>query len=373
MDQLVWTKRLAKLTHKIAWSTWSNISNRPIIETIHQRADVIGDQAGDEYGEFVCRSVGPLYIEPEFGYLISAHGCLLEESLLPNFPHPYPPWRVALPSPWAFANARRRPAGRVQHHRRVISLRHLWEWNYYHFYLDVLGKLQLFDKVGIDPATPLVLGRYARQLPFVQQVIAQGELQERHWIIQDDDYIVADEVYFCRTRQRYKDKMDYLLDCMGVPNRSNGDQQRIFLARRQGSPRSILNMNEIAPLLRKYDFQIVDTQELPVSEQINLFSKTGYLLAVHGAGMTNMIFRRDAPLRVLEIHPTNYVSVDYRNMCHEWGYQFDRLACLPDNNPNPQHANIYIDPSRLEEKIEQMLSHPMKVLATISAKRVPVV
>lgn len=351
----MWRNRLTKVTSKLTWATWSMLNSKPLIEFVHQR----NDGTGDTHGEFVCRAVGPIYLEPTFGYLISEDGYLLEESLLPNFSHPHPAWRVALPTPRAFTKARRSDR-QVQHHRCVISLRHLWEWNYYHFYLDVLGKLQLFDHIGIDPETPLVLGRYARELPFVQQVLAQGKLPARNWIIQDDGYIVADEIYFCRTRQRYKDKMDYLLDYMDVPNRPAADHKRIFLSRRQGTPRSVLNMAQIKPLLDAYDFQIIDTAGLSVTKQIDLFAKTGYLLAVHGAGMTNLIFRRDAPMSVVEIHPTTYVSVDYRNMCHEWGYQFDRLVCLPDDNPNPQHANLYIDPIQLEQKIEQMLKPQRK-------------
>jgi hypothetical protein len=351
MNTPLWADRLIRMSGKTTWSAWSSLITRPHVELIHQR-DIPGEPEGYE---FVRRCVEPTYIEPVFGYAISGNGYLIEESLLPNFPYPKPPWRVGLASPKDFYKAQRGTGKRITHHSKVISLRHFWEWNYYHFYLDVLGKIQLFDKIGIDPTTPIILGRYAIELPFVQQVISQGDLKQRNWIVQDNNYVLADEVYYCRTRQSYKDKIDHVLDLMRVPNHLDRYSDRIFLARKRDGPRSIANMDHIEPIVREYGFRIIDTAELSIAEQIDLFSKVRYLLAVHGAGMTNMIFRRDAPMSVLEIHATTYVSEDFRNMCHEWGYQFDRLACFPSGSANPQHASIHIDPLHLRQKIEHML------------------
>ena len=103
-----------------------------------------------------------------------------------------------MPSPVGFVQAQHGRARTVRH-RSVISLRHPWEWNYYHFYLDVLGKIRIFDELGIDQSTPLVVGRYAMDLPFAQQVLQTGGLKDRTWIVQADTYILADEVYYCRT------------------------------------------------------------------------------------------------------------------------------------------------------------------------------
>jgi hypothetical protein len=346
-----WTERLVRASGKLAWSAQSIMAPKPHIELLHRR-HIPDERDGDEY---VKLCAGSTYIEPAWGYVISSSGYLIDESLLPNFFYHKPPWRIGLASPKAFWEARRGVGKRVEYHPRVISLRHFWEWNYYHFYLDVLGKIQLFDEIGIDPTTPLVLGRYAIELPFVQQIINRGALKERNWIIQDNCYVVADEVYYCRTRQCYKAKMDHLMDLMGIPNHLDNYSNRIFLTRKRNGPRSIANMDQIEPILREYGFRIIDAAELSIAEQIDEFSKTRYLVAIHGAGMTNMSFRRDAPLSVLEIHLATWVNEDFRNMCREWGYEIDRLACQPAGGANPLHAYVYIDPLQLRRKIEQML------------------
>jgi hypothetical protein len=72
--------------------------------------------------------------------------------------------------------------------------------------------------------------------------------------------------------------------------------------------------------------------------------------------MTNIIFRRGAPMSVLEIHPEVHCSRDFMNICHDYGYQHARLPCRPGGSPDWRHASLYIDPGELRTHIERMLS-----------------
>ncbi len=337
--------RSTRALQKLTWTAQS-LAASPQIETVHRR-----EVAGAE--EFVRVSKGPTYIEPKWGYVITETGCLIEESLTPNFDYHKPPWRVGVASPGAFFKSRRVQGEMVQRYPSVISLRHLWEWNYYHFYLDTIGKLRLFDEAGIPQSTPIVVGRYAMELPFVREVLGRGQLKNRNWIIQDNVHIVADEVYYGRTRQSYKHKMDYILDLMEVPESSPQTKERTFLARSRY--RAIANMDEIAPILKRHGFNVVFAEKLPLEDQIEIFSRTRFLIAAHGAGMTNIIFRRHAPMNVLEVHGKGFVSEDFKLMCREWGFPFDRLACESDEG-NQFIADIYIEPEALEAKIDRMLA-----------------
>jgi capsular polysaccharide biosynthesis protein len=150
--------------------------------------------------------------------------------------------------------------------------------------------------------------------------------------------------------------MDHLLDLMNVPAGAHDESaNRVFLTRPPG-PRSILNMDEVEPVLKEYDFEIADTSAMSVDEQITVFARARYLLAVHGAGMTNIIFRRGAPLSVLEIHPEVHCSQDFMNMCREWSYEHDRLSCRTGGSRDYRHASLHVDPGALRARIERMLS-----------------
>ena len=137
---------VSKLSNKLAW-TARRIGRSAPIEVLYQ--------GGSKHRpEYIKRIRGPVYLEPLHGYAITADGVLVEETMDPHFPMPTATWRYGLPSlRWFEQTARRQDL--VDHHRSVVSLRHPWEWNYYHFHLDVLGKLKLLSEHGVTDGRPL--------------------------------------------------------------------------------------------------------------------------------------------------------------------------------------------------------------------------
>ena len=92
-----------------------------------------------------------------------------------------------------------------------------------------------------------------------------------------------------------------------------------------------------------------------MEEKIELFSKIRHLVAIHGAGLTNVIYRRDAPLSLIEIYGTSYIPPDIKNISDAFGYTYRRLSCEPAKGVNPQHANIYVDPTELCLAMDELL------------------
>jgi capsular polysaccharide biosynthesis protein len=304
-------------------------------------------------GEYITASDEPTYVEPAWGYAISAGGRLVEESLRPNFDYPGTPWRVAMPSHRSFRRAE--PSGRVIHLPEAISLRHLWEWNYYHFFLDVLGRLSLFDAAGLSDSIPLVVGRYVMELPFAQQAIAVGALGRRTWVIQDHQYVRADRLYFCRTQRGFRDRIGYLLEQLGLPG-SEGRNDRIFLTRGASAlGRKIVNSADVEKVLAAHGFVTVDTAAIPFEQQMDIFANARYLVAIHGAGITNIIFRGSNPLSVLELSASTFYNLDFAGISQECGYRWDHLTGPPAEG-KAIHADFHIDVGQLELKLEEMLA-----------------
>ena len=220
---------------------------------------------------------------------------------------------------------------------------------------DVLGKLGVFDEAGLDPSIPVVIGRYALDLPFVREALTYGKLKNRTWIIQDNSYVFADEIYYCQTWQSFSERFDYLLDEMELQHPSP-DGGRTYLTRGKQFARRVENEDEVIKLLREYDFEIVDTAGMSLEAQIRLFARTRYLVAIHGAGLINIIFRRHAPLHVLELHAANYRTEDFRDICLESNYRHDTLGGAPTDPGDPQGTNFTVDLQRLREKLELMVA-----------------
>jgi capsular polysaccharide biosynthesis protein len=287
--------------------------------------------------------------------------------MCPNFPPHRPLWRFGTASPMRYLLERRRQGGsvnggrasRARHVPVAIALRHFWEWNYYHFYFDVLGKLSLLRDAGVSEDIPIVLGPYAARFPWAREILSRGDLARRTWIIpSDDEFVWADEVIYCRTQQDYKYKMDFVLDALGVDRDAERRDDRIFLDRADAKFRHISNYEEIKPIFEEFGFRRVDTLTgLSVADQIRLFANTRHLVAVHGAGITNVLFRRDAPMSVLELHAANYVSTDFKRMCKEYGHWYGTLPGAPDGQFH-MHANFTIAPGRLREVLREMVAGP---------------
>ena len=345
--------KIVKAAYKVQWTMLSALQqNRPpAIEVVHER------QADTPFPgtEYIHKCGEPAIIEPEWGYVITERGHLLEASMLPNDTDRFPPWRQGLPSPSAFRRAMLPSAVNVVSLPAAISLRHLWEWNYFHFYNDVLGKLHLLDKAGVSPDIPLVLGKYALELPFVQQIISRGELGRRRWIIQEDTFVRADTVYYCRTKETKRDRFGMILQLADVPTPNPNSQQRLFLTRSPKAKRQIENSEEALAVMREYGFESVDTDGMSIAQQMELFANVRYLIMVHGAGFTNMLYRQNAPLSILELHADNYLTRDPRDLAETFGHSYDELGG-PAIGANPQHANYRIEPAELARRIEKLLA-----------------
>lgn len=340
----------AKWINKLAWTARRFGRSAPI-EVLYQGGSKLRP-------EYIKRIRGPVYLEPLHGYAITADGVLVEETMDPNFPVRTATWRNGLPSMRWFEQTVR-CQDLIDHHRSVVSLRHQWEWNYYHFHLDVLGKMKLLSEHNVLDGRPLALGRYVREFPFAAEVLRKGQLSKRDWLIPDADnrrIVLADELIYCRIDGLAAgDRVRYLLDQMELPPPPRDSSKKIFLNREPPASRVASNFSEIRPLIEERGFTIVDSATLSMDEKIELFSDIRHLVAIHGAGLTNVIYRRSAPLSLIEIHGSSYIPPDIKNISDDFGYTYRRLSCEPAKGVDPQHASIYVEPTELCRAMDELL------------------
>lgn len=229
----------------------------------------------------------------------------------------------------------------ASHHAYALPLINYLDGNYFHWMLEAMGRLELVaDRLG-DASLKLLVDADAP--PFVKASIAflHGVPAER---------IVADG-----TRTRRVDR------CLLVSNphtrnaatgRANvydptlirainrralerlgpvsGAPVDLLITRRHGSQRRIVN--EQALLQRFPQLQAVALEELSFAEQVALFARARTVVAVHGAGLTNLLFARNA--RVIELYPQVREEKDssyFFQLSDALGLQHDLFACEPVN------------------------------------------
>jgi capsular polysaccharide biosynthesis protein len=117
------------------------------------------------------------------------------------------------------------------------------------------------------------------------------------------------------------------MDRLGVVERPDA-ARKIFIARGPRSPnkRVFRNQAELDAMLRRHGVETVDPQAQTLEDQIDLFSRTSLIIAPHGAGMTNIIFRRGAPTRVIELFNPSLMSLHYFLLARAYGYDYHALA-----------------------------------------------
>jgi capsular polysaccharide biosynthesis protein len=91
-------------------------------------------------------------------------------------------------------------------------------------------------------------------------------------------------------------------------------------------------MGEVRQILERYNFEVYDAERLSLAEQMQLFSESRYIVGLHGAGLTNIIFRRDEELSLLEIFPPNNIPPHYYWLASIYGHKYDAIAGFLDQD-----------------------------------------
>lgn len=134
------------------------------------------------------------------------------------------------------------------------------------------------------------------------------------------------------------------------------DGERVWISRSGSQKRVIENEDELLPLLRKFDFQVVRLEELSFSEQMIICSRASIIAGLHGAGLANMVFMQ-AGGKVLEVR----IKGDNLNNC------FFSLASALDldyyylqgdsmrTSQSRQCTSVQVDVRTLEATIKHIL------------------
>jgi hypothetical protein len=249
-----------------------------------------------------------------------------------------------------------------------VSLRTFGEENYYHALNDVIGgPMRLADENGVDRDAPLVISENLASKPFFRDLQKFPRLADRNWFTQPDhSFVKADILYFAETARFAREPADYLRKLLAIPDSDRDKSDRIFITRNPAVGRSLTNRDEISAICKRYGFRMIDTGTLTLAEQIETFSNAGYVASIHGAGLYNIIFRKNAPMQVLEIFPNLPVEPAFFFLCRFYGFDYHAII---GNSPLPwvqPHCNpFWLNPDVLVKRLEDMLEGDPSPRATI--------
>lgn len=226
------------------------------------------------------------------------------------------------------------------------------ENNYWHFLHDLLGEVVMAKKV-LPGQIPFLISKALAEKPFFKSALLQSSyLAQCTWIIRDEKYIEAGKAYFIQTMPNDNEQFFDVRNMLEVKESNKEKQRKIFLTRNKSRIRFVNNKDEIEEIARQYGFEIVDADNLSLQQQIELFGETRYLVGIHGAGLTNVLFRRNAPLHLLELLPKDYLQPHYFWISKGMGHSY---SCLVGSR-SLYDTSFYVEPKKFEEKLAQVLN-----------------
>ncbi|WP_208983621.1 glycosyltransferase family 61 protein [Pannonibacter carbonis] len=288
----------------------------------------------------VLRLTRPVTVDPKMGLLFSEKRIIWGTSDTPERERgPRFAGHLAAPS-------RRLPG--------AILLHHVHGDNFFHFFFFVLSKASVADAAGLDPALPFLVGEKTAATGFFKEALEMGVFGSRPVLVQGRKEVIAvDEAFLVRDFFLTDAIMSAIAERFAAPVGGQGDPLLIERKASANNGRRFRNQDAVTALARSKGFRPVDPGSLPLREQVQLFAGAPAVAGAHGAGLTNLLFRR-GPCRVLELFSPGMGSPHYFMLAREKGFSYESQMTLAPQG-RAFTADTEVDLDALDAGLERLL------------------
>jgi hypothetical protein len=225
--------------------------------------------------------------------------------------------------------------------------------NYYHWIFDDLPRLKLLEGV-IDEIDYLIVPHDLKRF-HLETLDLLGFPEGRLLKIKDGMHLQCEKLFIPSFGATWNMPWtcEFLRDSF-LPDDLAEPHRLIYISRKDAPYRKIINEEEVEDYLREIGFEIVQMSELPFLEQVKICAEAKIVVGPHGAGLSNIIFCRDA--KVLEIFSPSYVNECYWSLINIEGAEYYYLIGenTPENLPFSQR-NFKVDMGRFKRALEKMM------------------
>jgi hypothetical protein len=238
-----------------------------------------------------------------------------------------------------------------------------WSDNHYHWINDFLPRLTLLaaelqNYTLLLPDAPYIRNAGIKLLDHLNLKPRRIEWIGRGKFVKVPDLtLITSVVLTGRVNDPLIKQMRNRLSKILAPDNPQANR-RIYISRSKAANRRVLNEDKVIELLKGYDFEVVNFEDLNIEQQIKLANSTSIMISIHGAGLTNAFFMK-SETSVLEFRRDKM----YHNQCY-WhlsaalGQKFYYLFGQPDSNNVIEGApgcNLTIPLDKLSLAVEQIL------------------
>lgn len=212
---------------------------------------------------------------------------------------------------------------------RWTSLWSRWGNGYYHWFTDALPRLAALSDFPSDtsilvPAEMLPYQRASLELLGLMDRVRPTA--ERHLVLEEYFFSSPTAMTGCSNRHA----ADFLRRKFLPPGPPVGETPRRIYLRRLGKTRGLHNEAAVLAALQARGWVVVDTEAMPLSQQINWFAQAEAVCALHGAGLTNLLWCRPGT-KVIELCASTFLNGCYEGLSEDVGLDYRYLVCPADS------------------------------------------
>lgn len=215
--------------------------------------------------------------------------------------------------------------------KEALPLFYNW-FNYWHFYNDIMGSLLVLEGIGFDKTIPIIVPEKVLSVLYVKDFFNTDYSKSWNWLFVDDStFVHLDRAFIVKSFANVKEQFLFAKEIFKTPEKVQGNR-KIFLNRNSSERRTIINIEELLPVIESFNFEIINSEGMSVSEQKAIFESAKMILGIHGAGLTNMLFRYPETCTVLELFPKGHYPIHYYWLAKELGFEYDAISGETNTN-----------------------------------------
>ncbi|HJV40419.1 glycosyltransferase family 61 protein [Caulobacter sp.] len=296
------------------------------------------DRVGRLEGEFVSNDTGLL--------LLDRAGACLQANFPPgsSMAATMPFSEANQPGLWDHAQSLREGWDELPLIENAAVFSHIYYSNYYHFCFEFMQKFRLIEpfdiKVVIMPA-PIYRQGVFREM--ISRVLGDRLLLPANELVRLKNPMLADG-------WQSEESLRWLREFVGKTLPAQG--RRYYVRRNPPKGRNGNNIAEteaFLAFLERHDFTTIDfgNGELSLAEQIDKLQGASFVLAAHGAGLTNLSYL-EGPARVIEVFGRSVISTSFIRISDALG--LDHHAIIAETLD--ERGDIVVDCDLLESLMD---------------------
>ncbi len=247
--------------------------------------------------------------------------------------------------------------------KRFVLITDEWTSNYYHWHTFALKKLLILKEKNLLENSLLLLPKKYLQYSFALTSLAKFGISKNQIVFlpKKSNIKVAEMPLVTQPRQHpdmFREIRDTLLS--DLLKSDFGFGEKIYISREKQVLRFVENEAEVVALLEKFGFKKIIAEDFSYDEQLVIFSKAKFLVAPHGAGITNVLFMKKggAILEMTTPQKPESFNKDFYTLASmlELKYFYQQCAIGPKSKVLDHHqSSLVVDLQRLEKNLNLMM------------------